>query len=145
MPLSKIMTLDPVTIRMDDTLATIRDIFSLVKFHHLMVIEDNKLVGIISDRDYLKAINSATLGTVIESNRDLAALNKKAHQIMTRKVISVNEKESVANTVLIFCTKNVSCIPVIDDHHSLVGVISWRDIMKALAINIQKKESKPHK
>ena len=45
MSLQNIMTTDPVVIRMDDDLATIRDIFDLVSFHHLLVVEDNKLVG----------------------------------------------------------------------------------------------------
>jgi len=140
MSLQNIMTTDPVVIRMDDDLATIRDIFDLVSFHHLLVVEDNKLVGIVSDRDYLKSVNS-TLGTPIETTRDLAALNLKAHQIMTRKVCAVRENASLFDVVSTFQEKQVSCLPVLDENNSPKGVISWKDIVSALASNMAKKRA----
>ena len=67
MTVELIMTKKVFKVRMDDTIGTIREIFENVKFHHLLVVEGNKLVGIISDRDVLKAI-SPFLGTLSEHN-----------------------------------------------------------------------------
>ena len=53
----EIMSSKVVTVEMDDSLEVIRDIFRKVKFHHLIVVDGKKIVGIITDRDLLKAIS----------------------------------------------------------------------------------------
>ena len=78
---SAIMTSRVVTVEMDDSLQVIQDIFRQVKYHHLVVVDEGKIVGIISDRDFFKAI-SPFVGTLSETNRDQATLEKRAHQIM---------------------------------------------------------------
>ena len=83
MNVEKIMSKSIVTVDMDDSLKVIKEIFDNVGFHHLLVIESDKLFGIISDRDLLKVL-SPTVGTASETTRDLESLNKKAHQILTR-------------------------------------------------------------
>jgi len=132
MSLSKLMTKDIVSVKMDDSLETIRDIFNLVNFHHLLVVEKNRVVGIISDRDYLKSINVA-LGTPFETEKDLAALNKRAHQIMSRKVTSIHEDASLYELIEMFDQQRVSCMPVVDENNSPKGIISWKDVIRALA------------
>lgn len=124
-----------VMVSMDDTLAVIRDIFNKANFHHLLVVENKKLVGIISDRDYLKSVN-ATLGTPIENARDLAALNLKAHQIMSRHVIARNENDSLSDVIKTFNEKGVSCVPIVNNHQMPVGIITWKDIIRFLAIKV---------
>ena len=64
-----IMTSQVITIEMDNSLEVIRDIFCKAKFHHLIVVDGEKIVGIISDRDFLKSI-SPYVGTMSETNRD---------------------------------------------------------------------------
>ena len=89
MSIEAILTKCVVTVDMDDSLYTIRDIFSHVRFHHLLVTEDEKLCGIISDRDLLKAISPYT-GSVAEQPRDAATLRKRAHQIMARNPVTIS-------------------------------------------------------
>src|SRR5574344_2199872 len=57
------------TIGMDDTLETVRDFFASAPFHHLLVIEEEHLVGILSDKDLYKAL-SPFLGSGSENQRD---------------------------------------------------------------------------
>ena len=52
-----IMTQDVVTVDMDDPLYLIQRIFQREGFHHLLVVEEDQLVGVISDRDLLPAIS----------------------------------------------------------------------------------------
>lgn len=120
-----------VTVEMDDTLKTIRDIFASTKFHHLLVVEDKKLYGVISDRDVLKAL-SPRLGTQGELPSDTATLNKRAHQIMTRKPITIGKDDSLFAAIDIFETHLISCIPVVDSEQHPIGILSWRDIFKAI-------------
>jgi acetoin utilization protein AcuB len=137
MSISSLMTKDVVSVSMDDNLATVRDIFNLVSFHHLLVVEKNEVVGIISDRDYLKSINVA-LGTPFETNKDLAALNKRVHQIMSRRVISISENSSLYELIELFHQKRVSCVPVVDENNAPKGIISSKDIISALALKNRK-------
>jgi acetoin utilization protein AcuB len=125
------MTEKIVTIELDDTLATIKEIFENLKFHHLLVIESEKLIGVVSDRDLLKAL-SPNIGTMSETFNDLATLNKRAYQIMTRKPITLHPEAPIGDAVRLFITHRVSCIPVVDKEFRPVGIVSWRDILKAL-------------
>ena len=134
MRIEQIMSKSIVTVEMDDSLKTIKEIFDNVRFHHLLVIESGKLVGIISDRDLLKAL-SPNIGTASETERDSASLYKRAHQIMTRKPITLAPDAGISDAIEIFNNYNISCIPVINDEHKPVGIISWRDILKTIESN----------
>lgn len=127
------------SIKMDDQLSHIRDIFNSANFHHLVVVEHNKVVGIISDRDYLKLI-SPRLGTPIEKVQDSAALNIKAHQIMNRNVCVINLESSVHDLITKFHQTKVSCLPVVDDNQELKGIVSWRDVMDLFYLHMQRQE-----
>lgn len=137
MALKSIMSTPVVTIELDDDLETVKHIFDNTTFHHLLVVEDKKLYGVISDRDLLKAI-SPHLNTAAETERDLATLNKKAHQIMTRKPIVLKENDSVYAAIEIFNQHKISCIPIIDDNFSAVGIVTWRDLLQAIGKQWQK-------
>jgi len=86
---------------------------------------------VISDRDLLKAI-SPHVGTASETDRDASTLNKRAHQIMTRKPVTLGPNASIHDAADIFNKHSFSCVPVVDDEENPVGIISWRDVLKAL-------------
>jgi len=126
-----IMSKNLVSVCMDDSLADVRHIFDNVNFHHLLVIEQDELVGILSDRDLLKAL-SPFMDTPSETPRDQACLNKKVHQIMTREVISIEQDAPIYCAINLFNRHKISCLPVVDTQHKAVGILSWRDIMRTL-------------
>lgn len=129
MSVASIMTRKVVTVEMDDTLLTIRMIFQHVKIHHLVVVENHKLVGIISDRDFLKAA-SPFVGKRIETTRDIDTLKKRAHQIMTRNPVTVYAETSIENAADLLLKKNISCLPVISSQGDVVGIVTWKDILQ---------------
>lgn len=131
MLIQDVMTKRVVTIEMDDKLSVVKDIFENSKFHHLLVIEDEKLFGVVSDRDLLKAL-SPNLGTMTETYKDAATLNKKVHQIMTRKPITLTPSATVKDAVNLFNTHRISCIPIVDKDFRPIGIVSWRDILKSM-------------
>lgn len=133
MSIAKIMSKSIVTVSMDDSLKVINDIFENVGFHHLLVVESGRLVGVVSDRDLLKAI-SPNIGTNAETPRDLATLNKKTHQILSRKLITLSVNSEIDEAIEIFNNNKISCIPVVDEEKKPVGLISWRDILKLVKV-----------
>ena len=107
MSIAKIMSTRVVSVHMDDSLQSLRELFAATGFHHLVVVHDNKLQGIISDRDLMKSI-SPFVDTVSERTLDRATLDKKAHQIMTREVISLNPTDSVFSAIELFNSHKIS-------------------------------------
>jgi acetoin utilization protein AcuB len=131
MKLSEIMQTRVVTVDMDSSLWEVKMIFDNTKFHHLLVTENKRLIGIVSDRDYLKAA-SPNLGTAAETQKDTATLNKRAHLIMTRKLHTLTKDNTITDAVALFNNQNISCIPIVDADQKVEGIISWRDIMSLM-------------
>ena len=129
MSVKKIMSANIVTVSMDDTINVVYDIFSNLNFHHLLVVNQDTLYGVVSDRDLLKA-TSPYIGTNIESDKDLATLNKKVHQIMSRKPITLSINADAYEAIEVFNNYNVSCIPIVDENNKAIGIVTWRDILK---------------
>ena len=84
----------------------------------------------------MKAL-SPNIGTMSETDRDRATLNKRAHQVMTRDPVSVRPTTPLAAAATLMLEKKVSCLPVTSDEHRLEGILSWRDILKALVAELQ--------
>ncbi|SDE01794.1 acetoin utilization protein AcuB [Cupriavidus sp. YR651] len=132
MIVDSIMSKKVVTVVFDDTLATVKSIFDEAKFHHLLVVEDGRLHGVVSDRDLLRAM-SPFIGSTVESARDVNTLNKRVHQIMSRKPVTLRPEAELADAVELFLTHQISCIPVVDEQFQPIGILSWRDVLRALA------------
>lgn len=132
MNIKSIMTGNPVTVEMDDRLSQVKEIFEKLHFHHVLVVDDGKLIGVVSDRDLLKAL-SPRLGTASESEKDTATLNKRVHQIMSRKPVTLDSDATLMDAVCTFKAHRISCIPVVDAQARPVGILSWRDLLAAMA------------
>ncbi|MFQ1803046.1 CBS domain-containing protein [Aeromonas veronii] len=128
MHIRDIMTTRVATVSMDDRLSVIKDIFEQAHFRHLLVLEEGELVGVISDRDLFRAI-SPYLDSEAEMSRDTETLTKRAHQIMSRQLITIASHLTVRDGVKLMLEKGVSCLPVLENG-ALVGIISWKDFLK---------------
>lgn len=141
-----IMTREVVTIGMDEPLYVIQRTLQREGFHHLLVVEEDELIGLISDRDLLSAI-SPFVNTPSEQRRDERTLHKRAHHIMSRQIISVTRQTPVSEAAALLLEHNIGCLPVVstsiapletssDSHLQLViagrtieGIVTWRDIL----------------
>ena len=125
------MTARVVTVEMDDRLALVKEIFDSTKFHHLLVLNgEGKLAGVVSDRDLLKAL-SPFLGSAAETARDLATLNKRVHQVMSRQPITLPPDAEIAHAVKVMLAHRISCIPIVDAVFRPIGIVSWRDLLRS--------------
>jgi acetoin utilization protein AcuB len=131
MKISEIMTTDVITAGMDDTLGFIKAIFESHHIHHVPIMEADQLVGIVSDRDVLRDV-SPYLNTRGEDNRALNTLNKRAHQIMTRDVITIGPADTIEDAAAMMLTHRFNCIPIQAPSGELVGMVTKTDILKCL-------------
>lgn len=116
------------TIGLDDSIRVAKDLFDREHFHHVVVLERKKVVGVVSDRDILRVI-SPFVGNVMERPLDRSTLNKRIHQIMSRELITIGPDETVTQAALIMHRDRVSCLPVVDENQSLLGILTIRDFV----------------
>jgi len=58
---------------------------------------------------------------------------------MTRDVITAQAKLSINEAILLFYDNQLACLPIIDEKNKPVGIITWRDILKILALRYRRK------
>jgi len=131
MQLKDIMQPKVVTVTADGSLWEVKMLFENTKFHHLLVTEDKKLVGVVSDRDYLKAA-SPNLNQQATTAADGATLNQRVSGIMSTQLKTLAAEDSILDAITLFNQANISCIPIVDHDMNIEGIISWRDIMKLM-------------
>ncbi len=85
----------------------------------LLVMEDDKLVGIISERDYARKIILAG-----KTSRDTLV-----REIMSSKLYTIHPDQTVEEAMEIMTNRRVRHLPVVVDDHCL-GVISIGDVVK---------------
>lgn len=131
MLLKDIMSKAVVTVEPDDTLALVKQMFHLGKFHHVLVMAQGELAGVVSDRDLYQAL-SPNIDTPAASYKDTATLNKTVREIMSRQPIVLKDDATVDDAIDIFNANVISCIPIVTQQGKLLGIISWRDILRNL-------------
>jgi len=93
-------------------------------------LDGKKLLGVISDRDALRFV-SPFLNTLSETTRDINMLDWKIHQIMTRRPVTVSGSTSIKTAMQLLLDKNISCLPVVNTADEIIGVVTWKDMLKA--------------
>ena len=132
------MSKNVISVHIDDRLTKVKKLFEQNSFHHLMVLNDKgELAAVISDRDYVKAIHP-NVDMPSATSKDLASLNKRVHQIVTRKAIFIEQNASLRSAIRLFYENKISCLPVVDNKKRPLGVVSWRDLLKWLYEKVNK-------
>lgn len=125
------MTKNVITINPEDSMQKAIQMLQQHKINMMPVVQDGKVVGVISDRDLKKA--SPSDATDLEKHELKYLLNKiKVKDIMTKKVITVPPDFTIEEAAEVLLTNDISGAPVLDDHGALVGIVTNRDLYKAL-------------
>lgn len=110
------MTPHPITIRPEERLPRAVELMQQHRFRSLPVVDDGKLVGIVSDRDIRTNLNR------------LEAL--EAGAVMTTEVITVTPHTSVWDAARLLSERKIGAMPVVEEG-ALVGIVSTTDLLKA--------------
>lgn len=138
MSIRPLMSRNLITLDMDDTLQKAKETFDKHNIHHILVVDGYELVGVITDRDIYKHLSPA-IGTIKETHNDIAMMKKRLHLIMSRKLVTATENLSLNEAVLRFHENHISCLPVVDANYIPIGIITWRDILKVVALQYKQK------
>ena len=109
--------------------ATVYDVLTIMAKHNsgaLMVVQNGKVEGIISERDCVRKMD-------LEGR---SPKTTKVSEIMTSKVIYVEASKQLEECMALMIDKNIRHLPVYDCK-DLLGLISVRDVLKEV-IDVQK-------
>ena len=111
------MIYDPVTIRRG---STVKDALELMHDYHIggipVVDDDNKLVGIVTNRDL----------------RFERRMDKKIDEVMTKEnLVTTHQQTDLVAAAQILQENKIEKLPVVDKNNRLVGLITYKDITKA--------------
>jgi CBS domain-containing protein len=85
----------------------------------LPVVDDSRLIGIISERDYTRKVILKGLSSKGTAVRD----------IMTREVLTASPSDSIADCMRLMTEKRVRHLPVLEGT-KMIGIVSMRDVMQ---------------
>jgi acetoin utilization protein AcuB len=128
MVVEDVMTREVVTLTPEHTLRDAIDLLRSKRIRHLPVVEAQRLVGIVTDRDVKRATPSVLAG-VNRDEYDNTLLTIKVSQLMTREPITVPRKSALKSAVEIFINRKVGALPVVDNDR-LVGILTEIDILR---------------
>ncbi|MFZ4545364.1 MAG: HPP family protein [Saprospiraceae bacterium] len=118
-PLSSIMATDLRTLDVNANLTAVLDIMKTHKVHHLPVVDGKKLVGIISSWDLLK---------LNKSFEEYHTINVR--DIMTTKMAYLDPNDHIGAAAEVLLENLFHAIPVVNDDHDLLGMVTAYDILK---------------
>ncbi|MDD2231653.1 MAG: CBS domain-containing protein [Sphaerochaetaceae bacterium] len=125
------MTRNPVTATPDMTVEDAAKIMKQEKVHRLPVLDrDKKLVGVISEKDILRALPSpvSTL-SAYEMPYLLSKITVK--KLMSRNPVTITPDTIVEEAARLMVDQDLSCLPVMQGD-KLVGIVSKSDLFKML-------------
>jgi acetoin utilization protein AcuB len=126
-----LMTAKPITVDPQTRMLDARQRMLEERIRHLVVVDEGRVVGIVTDRDIrLNLPSPATSLSVWEINYLLAQLTVGG--VMTASVIVVEPERPIAEAARIMIDHKIGALPVVDDGR-LVGIVTESDFVRALA------------
>lgn len=117
--IQNVMTSQVVTLSPEDTLGKARSIFLEKRIHHLPVLEDKKLVGMVTSWDIFK------LGQSVAEYE-----NTPVGAVMTRKLATLEQDQHLGAAAEVLMAHLFHAIPIVNDHYELMGILTTYDLLK---------------
>ena len=127
MKVAEVMTENPVRLEPDDAIWEAEELMNQHDIRQLPVVEENELVGIITDRDIRSFLSGKLFGTPEDREK---AMNTKIATVMTTKPISLSPDDDLREAVELLIEEKVGGIPVVDEEEGLVGIVTQLDILR---------------
>lgn len=117
-PLSGIMSTELITVSPADSLTVVLDLFKRRRIHHLPVVDNGKLVGLITTADLLWL------------NKNFSEYESmKVSDIMTTKLATLEPTDKIGSAAELFLLNRFHAIPVVSDG-MLIGLVTSFDVLK---------------
>jgi acetoin utilization protein AcuB len=130
-PVSQAMCHDVASVRDDDSLTEVVEVMKKRGVRHVPVIDRyGRVVGIVSDRDV-----RASVGDPVQASEGWPGTTDSVHvtTVMARDPVVVSLDSTLSVAVKHLLGRRVGALPVVDPAGRLVGILSYIDVIRALA------------
>ncbi|MDI1448221.1 CBS domain-containing protein [Polyangium sp. 6x1] len=128
MKVREIMSAPVSTLELGDNILFAEELMTVERVRHLPVLDGDVLVGLLSHRDLL-----AATGRVLEklSADDAAEAKRKTcvRHVMRGSVDTIGPDDDAAEAADIMLTQKIGCLPVVDEAHRLLGIVTDSDFV----------------
>jgi acetoin utilization protein AcuB len=119
------MTSQPMCVSRNATLLDVVNIFHVKQFRHLLVVDERRLAGVLSDRDVLRCYGP-------EEKADPSLLSSiRVADVMSEDVVSISAERPLCEAIDMLVDNGVNCLPVVEEG-ILVGIITSSDFYAVL-------------
>lgn len=125
-----VMTREVGTIGRNDDLLTLDQLMGNRHLRHFPVIEDDKIVGIVTQRDLFKAAMSSAMGFGEKAQHQFLH-SVRVKEIMVYPVTTVTPETELQEAVRIILDEEIGCLPVVEGTQ-LVGMVTKTDLLRYL-------------
>jgi CBS-domain-containing membrane protein len=146
MQIKDLMTKSVISVRPEQTVQEVAEMLHEYHFTGIPVVDPrNRLLGVISERDFIASDSKLYLPTYIKILQDTdfisgdkkrlpaearAIIEATAEDIMNRSVITADPEMTLEQLAELFAAKRVNPIPVVDKDFNLLGIVSRSDLIK---------------
>jgi len=123
------MTQEVVSVTPAVTLRELEALFERYDFNAFPVLEDGRVLGLVTKFDFLKAF-AFTTAQVVPHYDEL--MGRTVGEVMTEAVVQVEPTAPLTRVLQLMVSLKARSFPVLNVDRQLVGVISREDIMRAL-------------
>ena len=119
------------TVRPQDSLRDVLTLCQRRQIRHVPVVENEKLVGIVTDRTLREASTHPAVYNLLLDL--LASLDRGAvDQIMVREVVTVTPDMPVREAAKLMRERNIGCLPVVSGR-KVLGIVTTSDLLALLS------------
>lgn len=129
MPVSAIMTKNPISVNMSNELEDVVQIFKERSIHHIPVVSGDNLIGMISKTD-IERISFVT-GNADERANTAVYTMLSIDQVMTKQVETVNTDDQIREAAELFARGKYHALPVLENG-KLAGIVTTTDVINYL-------------
>ena len=123
MQVKSAMTIKVITADREQLLPEAFSVLQEYRFHHLPVVDDKKIIGIVSDRDILR-ISSFEGGQVVVPSVPVT-------EVMSTPVVTCTPVTTIARASKLMTENRIHCLPIIQFEH-FIGLVTSTDILLLL-------------
>ena len=125
-----LMTSQVEVVDRNDDLLMIDELMENRQIRHLPVVEDHKIVGLVTQSDMFKAMMSSAMGYgEMAQQKFLRSLRVK--EVMVYPVVTVSPDTQLEEAIGMMMEKGIGCLPVVNGTQ-LVGMVTKTDLLRFL-------------
>jgi predicted transcriptional regulator len=126
-----IMETKLVTISASERLSMVEDIMRLGRVRHMPVVQAGKLVGVVSERDLLRA-SLSVLSEHRDAERRMFLHVVEISRVMSTPPIVIAPDATIREAALLMADRKIGCLPVVSGD-ALLGMVTETDVLRWVA------------